>query len=186
MLILISGIFINGCEENLVGDSFNTFGKLIPLEDGNSWEYLVTNYDSLGIVSSYFSYKDSVLSDTIINNDSWYKISNNNDYRLYRLFRNQIGGYYLYDSTKSSKESLVFKYPCEVGDTSIYTQVIRVNIKINVNSKEYNCIQYRQYLMNIKMQYFDYYISPGIGVVRIQNFENQNLLQDFSLIKLKI
>ncbi len=183
IIIFTVGIFFIGCKDNSVGDSSSSFGEIVPLQIGNLWEYSITNYDTSGMEIYNSSQKDSVESDTTINNILWYKITNNINSNVDFLTRNQTGfGYYYYNFNSTSEEVLVYKYPCKVGDTYENYQVINVNVKFNLNSKEYECIQYRQYLDIDKMEYWDTYVSPGIGIVKMQYYNSQKLLQEFKLI----
>lgn len=183
ILTLLLALFI-GCSDTPTYPEVQS-DVLIPLNVGNYWDYESVTYDSNGNPTySNFISRDSVYSDTLLNNEKWYFISDNEVYAVGRFVRNQSGyGYLTATLYETTKPKLLFKYPAAVGDISEYNVVININKKVVTSLGVFDCIKYRQPISEGGSLYWDYYVAPNIGVVKIEGIENNQIFQRLQLIK---
>jgi hypothetical protein len=173
LLILLSSIIILSCSESTEPDSSNP--DLIPMAVGNKWSYKLTSYDSLGNVLYTESTSSSIDKDTIIDGTIWYGyedgfngIWNINKTNGYWIFVKAFYGYSLNDTTW-----MVYKYPCNVGETfgeaDYPIQVVSKNEIISVPAGNFTTIHYSFIFANYNNYLLisnEVYVCPGIGVVK--------------------
>lgn len=159
ILSLSLGLFVLfGCtSDNPTGASVPS-GVIMPLAIGNQW------------IQRYVLYSDTqhetrdtikVLSDTLINNQRWYLVSDG-PYGV--LMANQSDGLWIRSGGISW---LVWKYPANPGDVyhrpADSVRVASTSRTITVTAGTYRCYEYR---INHNPPIF---IAPNVGMVRLDS-----------------
>jgi|WetSurMetagenome_2_1015567.scaffolds.fasta_scaffold144100_2 hypothetical protein len=173
LLILLLSILSLRCSESTEPNSENL--DLIPMTIGNKWNDKLTSYDSLGNVLYTENISSSIDKDTIIDGTIWYGyadgfsgIWNINKTNGYWTFVKAYYGYSLNDTTW-----MVYKYPCNVGETygeaEYPIQVVSTNENISVPAGNFTTIRYSFNFVNYNNYLLisnEVYVCPGIGVVK--------------------
>lgn len=149
--------------------------QLIPLAKGNSWSYVQTTFDTTGKASTaVYHIEDKVDSDTIISNEKWY---HSEGYPSSVWITNRNNGLWHFAKSGASplikKDTLilVFSYPTKVGDKFGTYQVISLDVDVKVPAGTFSCIHYSYYVPNPTNSWysgFEYFITPGLGIVKWQ------------------
>lgn len=173
-LIIISIVFIlSSCSEQTNPD-FEEGKYIIPLNTGNSWNYLITYFDSLGAITETKYETAKIFKDTLLDGRQWYSYSNEQDGIW---FTNKSDGYWVFiqgtsffsDSHKDTS-ILIFKYPTYNGDTYSNYQVLSLNDEVTVPAGKYKCIHIvadRLNPTNNLKEKSDTYFVPDMGIVMI-------------------
>jgi hypothetical protein len=173
LLVFLPVIIFQSCSEPTEPDS--SIFEFIPLDVGNKWEYVSAKYDSNGVIEFQGTGGNLIVKDTVMNGITWYAYDysspgnwNTNKSNGFWVFVKANYGYSLNDTSW-----MVYKYPCQVGDTygefDYPIEVVSTNEKVTVPAGtfttihySYNIINYDNYLLISN----DIYICPGIGVVK--------------------
>ena len=185
IFVLALLIFIQSCTNNSNPTNSISGEEILPLNIGNSWTKISTQYDTSGNVIKSDTVKVLVERDTIINYARWY-IS-----QQYGIVRNDGNGLYQYiDSTPV----LIYKYPSYsteyrkiIGST---VTTVETNISISTLVGVINCYHYLVTWDSTENYKFHYYFSPGIGEVLFEGSYLKNnkeiLFVRTELVKYKI
>ena len=181
---LFSLFFIFSCGDEENGNNPTESNDLYPLKTGNSWTYEVTS----GQGTSQYNY--SITGDTLIDGEKWYIAVNSANSNVTMFFRNADDGFHQGISENETPLSKVvfYKYPCSKGETfQAYENqmiVVSTDTTVTAGNEEFSCIQYRISNGYVK---FDYFVSPGIGQVKVilansnGNIDSQIELINYSL-----
>ena len=169
LLIFVLAFLIMSCnQKNEVLTSTQYSEHLIPLAVGNSWTYSRSDYDTLGKVTTTYTYPTRIEYDTIVGGVHWFSLL---DVDVSVWYRDSVAGVVMYPSNK-----LLYKYPASKQDSfpaaiGTYTmKVISIDTTINVTAGTFTCYAYLE--ANPPDSYFIYYyyVSPGIGVVKSEAY----------------
>ncbi len=151
--------------------------QLIPLAIGNSWSYTQTTFDTTGKVSSAaYHFDDKVDSDTIISNEKWY---HSEGYPNYVWITNRSNGFWHFAKAgtslliKRDTTLLVFGYPAKIGTKPGTYEVVSLDKEVTVQAGTFRCIHYVYKVANPTNYWFtgfEYFITPGLGIVKWQQF----------------
>lgn len=163
LLVVIS--IISACSESSSPSKHNN--EIFPLAIGNKWVYQKTlgyGFDT--------TYTYQIMMDTILNNEKWY------GYGCTLMKNNESGlwGIICDDTTANGNPYLFYKYPAVAGQeyeySDILVKVISINEEVTVPAGKFICYHYRFPLYkeeNLEV-YMDYYLSPGVGMVKIEEY----------------
>ncbi|MCP4566770.1 MAG: hypothetical protein GY841_04220 [FCB group bacterium] len=153
-----------------ISDGFTPGESIMPLAEGNLWNYQISAYDTvaLGMVpTSVDSFK--VLGDTVLGEETWYFVVGLGPNR--GTVRNRDDGFWF---IRPGEEPFLFaKYPAVPGEeyrnqisgTDVYNRVEETSVEITVPAGKFVCFKYRQ-IVGAKRMTTDYYFSPGNGLVK--------------------
>jgi hypothetical protein len=145
--------------------------KFFPLEKGYSWTYEYTaNGELIG------EGPIEVLSDTIINQNTYYKMydifgKTKKEYQYYSVLNDGIFGFTFNEETSITKPiCLYFKYPAVIGDKystidGTTAELISKDTRIEVPAGIFYCYAYK--FIQTDLKEIIYYISPGTGIVKV-------------------
>ncbi len=167
---LFSLALLIGCYDNISNPLDAKTNSLLPLAEGNTWNYKLYNQssDSTGQVTWFITNKISV------DGKEYYLINSTGFGNSYFAAQNEDDGLFLstYDTSNGFKSPFFFKYPAVDGE--IYQYQIPnsdsiLNIKVEkqillIAGKSYDCYGYINQNVN---PYFPFmYFSENIGLVR--------------------
>jgi hypothetical protein len=171
MTLFLAIVFCYGCSDSLNPEN-NSQNNPIPLKKGNSWNYILTSYDSTETISYTENNVENVITDTVISNIRWYSL-NSSPKGVW--FTNKSDGYWGYvkatNQNKLIKDTtfLVYKYPTVVGDKYRDYEVVSVDEEVIVPAGKFNCIHIiirypdsKNYLLDS----FETFFKPGLGKVK--------------------
>lgn len=175
-------IIIYSCNESST-DGNSDVSSLIPFKLNNSWEYEHLIYDSSGNVFADTTITQ-VIKDTTIFNIHFYKYDNSVIH--YTTKEDGIWMYFILD-TGNEEHCLYFKYPCKTGDTYPFTlgrppaivSILSTNQNIQVEAGTFSCILY--HFEFDSLGYTNFYIAPGIGIIKNEVFEQRINSTSFKL-----
>lgn len=171
-VIALAFVFTN-CSEP-TGTSFFTSG-IIPLETGNTWNYMLTSYDSSNVINYQENKSTTIDKDTIINNQIWFRY---NDIPQGLWYTNKQDGYWVFakaglPSIQNDTSVLVYKYPTQTGDTygdwDSPTEVLSTNETITVPAGKFKVIHLkitRPLSTNYLLDSHEIFINPDIGIIK--------------------
>ena len=164
LIVVLVLILLQSCSDStdpIVEDYSN---QIVPLNIGHKWEYHNIIYDTSGNIFSEFNTSNTIMADTTIENTKWFYFDKNAVY--FSIFSD---GYHTFDKYEldSLKNSLVYKYPCNPGDTYSEYLVSKVDTQITVPAGSFKCILYSIRLQTqMEFDYRDIFVKPGIGLVK--------------------
>lgn len=162
--LLLTTILIQSCSQTTDPVIKDYSNEIIPLAIGHKWDYHTNIYDTTGNIVWNFNSSDIVIGDSTIENTKWFYFDKN---ALY--FSVLSDGYHYYNKyeTDSLKNILVYKYPCNLGDTYSYYEVTKVDTQITVPAGTFKCIMYSLRMQtSMDFAYLDFFIKPGVGIVK--------------------
>lgn len=169
-VLLFLGIFLLNCE-NITKEENNEFDAdcLIPFNIDNYWIYEVTDFDSLGNVTT--TYFDTIFyPDTVLWEDSIVVFVEENSPNAYANMIDGVHYFHCYiDEEEIYHNGLIYKYPCEQGDEYGWFGALDINLvvstseKISVFDENYKCIFYQ---LEDAHDIYEVYICPGIGIIK--------------------
>ena len=162
-ILTYTSLIIVGCEKE---DSIITPpekpSELIPLQIGNQWTFIRTEFDTLGLITKMDTIQYKITEDTLINNQKWFKQS------YWQVFyRNDEEGFWEF----YSEPKLAYKYPAQEG-SKFYNNfgwevtVISTDTLINTPLGSLHCYQYQLELYGFKTNNF---LSPVFGFVYMES-----------------
>jgi len=92
---------------------------------------------------------------------------------------------------KYLKPSKIYSYPCKTGDFYFSDfggcEIENVDTTITVQAGEFKCIKYRFYATNSQGVGFEdyHYCSPGVGLIKIEKYENSYSQQEVFIKNMK-
>jgi hypothetical protein len=128
----------------VLNDSLNTNG-IKPLKKGNKWIYQVTDLDSNGVILNSVIVVDSVIKDTIIDKQRWYRTSNSPQFWQANL----SDGLRIreYPTGKPIYEWLEAKYPGNIDfawqANSSQRTISSIDTLVVVTAGSFSCYSYR-------------------------------------------
>jgi len=173
LLFAVILFFTFYCSEPTEINPFPT--EIIPLDMGNSWSYVRTNYDSTGIVEYTEDITSTIDKDTLIDELTWYGYS---DTPEGIWFVNKPDGYWGFARRNNGSSIidtmlLVYKYPAIVGDVfdfpSFRREVVSINELITVPAGSYKTIHYVDTFIdssNYLQDSFETFVAKGIGIIK--------------------
>jgi hypothetical protein len=170
ILSIIALIVISSCGDN--GTSPSVDGEIWPLKVGNYWKFDVFGYDTLGNVSGTGSATYSIVSDTMINNEKFYKMNVEIDDETEdpAWLTNRADGVYSYELKQIE---IIIKYPATKGEKfdakGGITTLENTNYNYETTIGNFSCYQY-----TILSSYHKdiVYFKPGVGHVAEEMFRN--------------
>ncbi|MCA9068373.1 MAG: hypothetical protein KDA84_05595 [Planctomycetaceae bacterium] len=212
-LILLVLVF-NGV--GLCDDKSEISKPLIPFALGNSWTYEATRTDANGDKKRTFPITNRVVAARLFKqNGKWETWYHFRDFEMYYWvkdkapglvegyvdfhledFKEEIKDGETWDTLPTIEEEVPFLYyPCQVGkkwklydgeegDPPTTMELFAKDVTIKCDAGTYPCLQYR---MRYKEGFDDYYISPGVGIVKFtvedDKEKTQYLLKSYQLQK---
>ena len=174
LLVLFSCISILYCAKNDNNPVEPQLGNdIFPLEIGNYWIYENIYYNDHGYEVSRDTSEYSVVRDTLVEGESWFKLAyNGTEYGEWCA--NRSGGYWI----GGPSAYLYYKYPAQTGDQyaipddKIFT-VENDSDVVNVTAGEFCCVSY---MLNIPgwNGFERSKLSPGFGLIWIESWEETN------------
>lgn len=164
LIVVLLLVLIQSCSEEtepIIKDHSN---EIIPLAVGHKWEYHIDIYDTTGNITWNFNSSNIIIGDSTIENTKWFYFDKN---ALY--FSLLPDGYHYYNKyeTDSLKNILVYKFPCNAGETYNDYKVAKVDTQITVPAGTFNCIMYSlRKESSSDFANIDFFIKPGVGIVK--------------------
>jgi hypothetical protein len=137
--------------------------EIYPLAEGNKWEYSRTAYD----IDNNIIAKDTISTELdmsyLKNGVEWFGIK----FSWYQISKQSDGIWSQYTQAPDEPiPSLMYKYPTYSGDSYPYWNVISTQKIIKIDLGYFRTIHYR-YLKNSETkEYDDYFLCPGIGLIK--------------------
>jgi hypothetical protein len=164
LALLISSLILSSCskESNPIIYQGKT-DEIYPLAIGNKWEYSKSAYDINYNIISKDTFSTEIDMSYLKNGVEWFGISFS-----WLQISKQSDGIWM-QHTQAPVEpipSLAYKYPTYNGDSYPYWKVISTEKIIMIGLGYFRTIQYR-YLRNSETnEYDDYFLCPGIGLIK--------------------
>lgn len=160
-------LMLSSCKKTNSIDS-TPASQIWPFEVGNTWVYVDSSFDTTGALRSVVDQPRAVTIDLLIAGERWYHMAGDS-----RFYTNRSDGLWvIWDFSDSSVHSLLFKYPCKVGDTWKYGRghvtVLSTDTTLTVPSGTYHCYEYLIQYNSRPEQYC--YLYPGVGFIRTDHF----------------
>jgi hypothetical protein len=194
IFVIITIILISGCEQET--DSTSNLSKpvnyncidasqncdIVPLAVGNTWIYQIINYDTLGNETARFNDTTSIVTDTVIDGETWYTYEQSSEW-----YTNKIDGFYLFIN---NKKVMIYKYPVKKGDAFSMREGSNILIESNdtlitTAAGTFSCVTYK-IIENSSLE-TKMYFAPGIGRIfqKVRNLQTKpqlrNQIPDFDL-----
>ncbi len=166
---ILAALLVVGCgkksDSSVSSSPSVTISGPFPLKVGNVWSYKLTSYDTSGIaLAAPQDFVYQITKDTAVFAEQWYCMSG----ALYYINRSD-GVWRVFNGIPV----LFFKYPAKLNDSYSSSlgriRVMSIDTSITVPKGTVHCYQYR--LSQSNGSQFDYYFLEGIGIVRIDVFE---------------
>lgn len=149
-----------------------------PLALGNYWNFEMVYYNDLGYEVSRDTTEFSVVRDTLIEGERWYKLAiNGSEYSGWCV--NRTDGYWF----GGPPGNIYYKYPVQTGDQYVLPNGGIANIEsdsnvVNVTAGEFICVSY---VFNIpgRNDFERSKLSPGFGMVWLESWQETNDHQMF-------
>ncbi len=170
ILSIIAILVISSCGDNGTNPSSNN--EIWPLKVGNYWKFDVFGYDTLGNVSGSGLAIYSIVSDTMINNEKFYKMEVEiGDETVDPVWlTNRADGVYSYELKQIE---IIIKYPATQGEIFVAkggnTTLESTNYNYETTIENFSCYQYTilsSYSKDIV------YFKPGVGHIAEEMFRN--------------
>jgi len=154
---------------------------IIPLKAGNKWVLRETDYNTGGGIDTTFNLILQVVADTMISNERWFKIIINGDNSNPAYWTNRSDGFYeLIDTVLPNK---LFKYPASLNESYLsFSDTIKVTSVSSVITVPKGTFTTYEYHSGDILSSYDWYISPGIGFIKSNNFRSNVLEGKLELI----
>lgn len=176
LMIAVCIITISGCEK-LTFQGTGRPAVMMPLVVGNTWSYLLSEYDTTGALVDSFTFSRAILSDTVISAEHWYDIDpiRSNCY----CYCNRDDGVWI--QTSGVTPFLIAKYPAEIGeqwlavDGAYIIEVTGVGVAGVVPAGTFVGYEYKWYRASPSAVFDEIreFWCPGIGNVS-ERFYNKN------------
>jgi len=186
VLILPLSIYLLACtKENNTNNPTDTPDKnLIPLKEGNNWNYLYYNYDDNGNLQGTTHWFDSIVSTIPHDGNTYYAAR----WNIRNVDTNTV------EVKRDNGRIEIFFKRVFTDSTVIYTDTLSpfdntvrklVAYATPVNILGYSCIKNEVVTttMGVTVEKNVTYIKPGIGIVRYEfYYGNTNLIDRFDLV----
>ena len=155
----------NSCVKSVEPETPQSVGAIYPMSLGNRWVSKQDTYDSTGILMSSYTDTARVVGDTVIGGERWYYFTAGS----HSYYTNRSDGQYSYVPAWSAQPFLDLKFPAQPGESysipyALGTKkVLAIDASASVPAGIYACYIYRVPFSNDWQ--WDYYYSPGVGMV---------------------
>lgn len=185
-------VFISSCGRDA---DIAPIEEVVPLQVGNEWVYEVTDYDTNGKALTTSSYKNIVLKDTVIQQSTWYILSNG------QIVRNSRDGYVSYHKD-GSLAIMIYQRPDYGGIGYIYNYHDYDLKVLTTRSPQPDTVTtatetYASFVFRIENQYISQfngvtltinqedYVAPGVGLVRaVKHYaDSEKVMQRHDLVR---
>jgi len=161
LYFLIMLLTITSCEtDNSVDVNIPSASVLLPLDEGNSWTFKRTVYNSNGTVNYTDTISQNIVKDSSLYGLKWF-------YESYEeiLYRNDEQGLWRF----YGEPRLYYRYPSfpdvEFMQSSYNVTVISTDTLITTQAGTFHCYHYRINFSDIPINQF---ISPDLGFVNME------------------
>ncbi|MBC8044727.1 MAG: hypothetical protein IAF08_14920 [Rhizobacter sp.] len=168
--LLALSALVSSCKEN-TGTSVDTASssQIIPLEIGNQWIYKNVYYDSLGAITFDALDTVTIIKDTTISGEKWFRLQGSVGYSFDVIHR--ADGYYYYGDGGAI---LQYKYPANLNEryqtyvaTPTDTMVVAsFNSVTTVQAGTYTCYQYNRFVPSRPTVRQTTWIEAGKGIIK--------------------
>jgi hypothetical protein len=160
------------CDCKSISEACNpikTSGSILPLAIGNKWIYRANTIDEHGIIANTSYVTIQILSDTIVNGETWY------DFPVFGYCANRSDGLWVLDhqQTQDHKDTIItqllWKYPANAKDTTNLGALYSTD---NLISVPYGCYLANEYIFlpySVGPSYpnpYRWFMVPGVGMLR--------------------
>jgi len=180
VLLFLFFIIVSCSKDNPTSTNSNAGGKFIwSLKIGNFWNYLITNYDSLGNVIRTNMDSIVIVKDSTINSEQVFYMATYRDKKLYfaGFVQNRNDGYYVIDLSGGFPSFFHFyKFKGSAGDKYMngnQEMVINsINSSVSLISKNFICYEYFQESKFMdKYTKQNVYLAPDNGLIKSVSYE---------------
>ena len=162
-LILLVLLFLFNCSDS-TEPTIDEPTELIPLKIGNSWDYILTHYDSNGTIINSNEQIDELYKDTVISGITWYAYKEDYISYFYALSNKSDGVWVYFGNIDSSV--LFYKYPTFTGEKHLEYEVISLNTEVTTNAGNFKCLHIKYDFSGDGYTHLEVFIAPGIGKVK--------------------
>ncbi len=178
-LLVITILTLTNCKDNSTNpDDGSQANDIMPLKIGNYWVYQMQDDNTITRDTLIITYKKE------INGEIWYSWNGN-------YLKNDKDGLWMIDPDEANQSPvLVLKYPGKEGDQwtvseNEKTKILSTDTSVKVLGKTYShCYLYedKNFENNKLTEIAKIYVKPGIGIVKIDDYNNANVLQNVTLL----
>ncbi len=148
---------------------------IVPLAIGNNWTSHFVEYDASGSVVDSGLTTTLVIGDSIINDSTWYLISDSTTFGDSSLWTNMDDGLWSWSDTTTPNAYLALKYPATAGESyplfdPVTVTVESTNASVTVPAGTFECYYYRMHVP-IYGTIGRVWAAPNVGVVKGQLYE---------------
>lgn len=167
-------------------DGSSTEGVIMPLSEGNQWGFVDTEYDSLGAVQRTGVALMTIIKDTLIEDEVWYRATMAWDTTAiddWGLYTNRQSGLWIMEPGDSPE--LFLKYPVIVGDAYYIDDahgrmvVVATDTVITVPHGTYSCILYHYVDADDGEVEEAHFMCPNVGWVRADYYNRTASGEEF-------
>ena len=172
LLILLSFSFLLGCNEKSTEPIAETANTILPLAEGNVWNYRIYDQSSNSIGQVVWKINKKVT----VGSEEYFLIEMNGFGNGSYLAKHQSDGLFLssYDSTNVFSSSLFFKYPANDNETYQYQMVgtdsiLSITVKkqnLLIGDENYSCYAYINHNLKVNPNKPFMYFAENIGLIR--------------------
>ena len=172
LVVLVSTLIFSSCSKEsnpIIYQGKND--EIYPLAVGNKWEYSKLAYDNNNIIIGIDSFSTEIDMSYIKNGVEWFGIA----YSWVQVSK-QSDGIWM-QHTQAPVEpvpSLMYKYPTYNGDAYPYWEVISTQKIIKIGLGYFRTIQYRFLKNSETNEYIDYFLCPGIGLIKSKSVKKDS------------
>jgi len=172
LLLIPVVLFLGSCNDDPLGAQSE--GQIVPLTVGNYWSYSYRSTDSLGTVKDTMQWFEVVDSDTVINGQRYYSVSDVITwfFGVKMFYTNKANGLYRF-MRESGPVSLYIKYPVKRNEV-IYREydtltVLNTEQKVITPAGTFYCVVYRRTTFESSVWFYEtMYYCPGIGKIQVE------------------
>lgn len=164
LLVLVSSLILSSCSKEsnpIIYQGKND--EIYPLAIGNKWEYSKSAFDINYNLIAKDTFSTEIDMSYLKNGVEWFGIASS-----WVQVSKQSDGIWM-QHTQAPVEpvpSLVYKYPTHSGDSYPYWIVISTQKIIKIGLGYFRTIQYRFLKNSETNEYIDYFLCPGVGLIK--------------------
>ncbi len=162
-------LFLWGCNQNAPTQLQYRESSLMPLQEGNRWDYRSYSLSPGNLKSAVREYHWKIVEPVLINGERYYRsfFTQEGAEAPASVIRNTSNGLFIafYDSTTQHFVApLLFKYPAREGEIYFFGKEIAVSsATVTTPAGTFNCLAYQMTEGRFRITY---YFAPGVGMVR--------------------
>ncbi len=146
-------------------------GEIYPLAIGNKWEYSRTIHEPQFNIHSKDTISREIYSSYLKNGVEWFGIA----YSFFQISKQSDGIWVQHtQSPNEPTPSLMYKYPTFSGDSYSHWKVISIEKIIKIGLGYFRTIHYRFLLDSETNEYEDFFLCPGIGIIKYHLVRKDN------------